>query len=896
MIRLPTPSTVADLFYRVLLLAYPAAFRREFAPDMLQLFKDRRRALSYAALRRFLFLAFSDALSQGALERVERIRTVARNRKARLRGPNSRQTQIRKASTMDTLWQDIRYSFRSLRREPGIIIVAIVSLALGIGANATIFSAVDVFMLQPLPLPDADDLYYLYTTNQERGWTRVNLSVPDFVDYRSDIGSLDIAAADFRGYSLSGDERPERLSGRAVSWNFFRVVGTGPVIGRAFLPEEENPGQDHVAILSDGLWHRRFGADPAVLGQALTLDGESYSVVGVLPPMFWFEDANADIWTPLSITGGENRRSHTIDGIARLVPGATEEAAQLEVEQVASGITAAFPEASDGNGARIAGMHGEIFDQGFREGSMIASVAVAFVLLIACANVANLFLTRAAGREREIALRGALGAARLRIARQLLSEALLVGVLSGMLGLAVAVAGIRGLVSIMPPNFPRVGDIGIDGRVLLFTLGISLITGIVFGLIPALQCSQPNLSESLKEGGRTGSGAKAGRTRKALVIAEMSLALVLLVSSALLVQGFMRLRATDLGFNSENVLTFRITLQPQAYPDSQSVAGFHLQLTPRLEALPGVGAVSATSMLPLHGNSATFYTIPGSTTDEDDRQPIASYRYVLPKYFETMKMPMVAGRDLTGSDVLGAPRALLVNETMAERHWPNDDAIGQQIEFASGRREIVGVVADSREWGPDSEVAPLLYFPALQSAIRSLAFTVRSTGDPLALAGAVRAEVAALDPNLPVYNVFSLADRIAERTEDNTIMAKVMAVLALVALVLAIVGVYGVMAHSVAQRTQEMGIRMALGAQRGNVVTMVVRQGALLALTGVGVGIVIALGVTKGLSFFLFGVNPFDPITFGIVAATLLGSGLAATYLPARRATKVDPVIALRAE
>jgi putative ABC transport system permease protein len=582
--------------------------------------------------------------------------------------------------------------------------------------------------------------------------------------------------------------------------------------------------------------------------------------------------------------------------VGRLLNGSTLEQARAEVAQIAEALADAFPETSAGNGARVLTLHEEFFDEGFKAGSLIATVAVAFVLLIACANVANLMMARAAGREREVALRGALGAGRLRIVRQLMTEAVMVALMGGGLGLLVAVAGIRGLVSIMPPSFPRVDEIGLDGRVLLFTAMVSLATGIVFGLAPALQTSRANLIAPLKEGGRTGTGARGGRLRKALVAAEVSLALVLLVSSTLLVQGFLRIRTTDRGFNRENVLTFRFALPEKAYPEDEQVVAFQDRLMSKVRAVPGVVAAGATSILPMWGGSGTWYSIPGEDRPDEAGRLGTSYRVLLPGFFETMQIPLVAGRVMENEDRSDGPAIIVINEVMAERHWGDTDPIGQQIEFASGRREIVGVVKNTLELGVETGVVPMIYFSALQSTRRSLAWVVRTTTAPEMIADAVQREVAALDPNVPVYRVMTMDEHLKDVTGGDTVMAKMMAAMAVIALLLAVGGVYGVMAYSVSQRTQEMGIRMALGAQRKNVLSLVVRQGTVLALIGVVVGTGIALGVTRGLSRFLFGVSPFDPAAFGVVAVTLLVSGIAATYLPARRATRVDPVTALRVE
>jgi putative ABC transport system permease protein len=751
-------------------------------------------------------------------------------------------------------------------------------------------------MLRPLPYPDSHELVSVYSTNQERGWTSLELSAPDFRDFRDRSSTLDLAAQDGETYNFSQGGEPERITGKSVSWNFFQVLKVQPALGRAFLPEEEIAGQAKVVILSDGLWHRRFGAEPSVLGGTVILDGEAHTIVGVMPPRFWFEEPGNDLWTPLSFSGEEARNSHYLETVGRLEDRATLEQSRAEVAQIAEALADAFPETSADNGARVLTLHEEFFNEGFKAGSVIATVAVAFVLLIACANVANLMMTRAAGREREVALRGALGAGRLRIMRQLMTESVMVALMGGGLGLLVAVAGIRGLLAIMPPSFPRVDEIGLDGRVLAFTAVVSLATGIIFGLAPALQTSRANLIAQLKEGGRTGAGAKGGRLRKTLVAAEVALALILLVSSALLVQGFLRITTTDRGFNQQDVLTFRFTLPDKAYPENEQVVAFQNRLKLRLHAVPGVVSAGATSILPAWGNTGTWYSIPGEDRPDDARRLATNYRVLFPGFFETMQIPLVVGRFMENDNTSEGPAVIVINEAMAERHWAGADPIGQQIEFASGRREIIGVVQNTLELGVEGSIEPMVYFSALQASRRSLAWVVRTAVSPEIVVAAVHREVAALDPNIPVYRVLTMEEHLKDVTVADTVMAKMMAAMAVIALLLAVGGVYGVMAYSVSQRTQEMGIRIALGAQPKNVLSLVVRQGMVIALIGVVVGTGIALGVTRGLSRFLFGVSPFDPVAFGVVAVTLLLSGIAATYLPARRATRVDPVTALRVE
>jgi len=796
---------------------------------------------------------------------------------------------------MDTLLSDIRYALRAIRKSPGIIAVAVLSLALGIGANTTIFSAVDVFMLRPLPYPDAHRLVHVYSTVPERGWTYNSVSIPDYLDLREQSRTVDLATSYGRDFNVSGiGERPERINGERVSWNYFQVLKLQPVIGRTFTREEERDGQHRVAIISDGLWQRRFGGDPGILETTMELDGEPYTVVGVLPPKFRFYERRTDIWTPIPLTGEESRGSHFLAPVGRLRPGATLEQANAEMVTIAARLAEEYPETNDGWGAGARDLHRQIFSEEFRMGSLIGSVAVALVLLIACANVANLMLTRVAGRGREIALRGALGASRSRIARQLLTESMIVSLMGGALGLLFSVAGIRGFVSLMPAWFPRVDEIGLDGRVLLFALIVTALTGVLFGMVPALHSSRPNITDSLKEGGRGNVGAKGDRLRKALVVAEVSLSLALLVASALLVQGFLRLQTADFGWEEEDVLTFQVALPSSRYSDEAALNGFYREMLPRIASLPGVEAIGGTTILPMQGNSNSFFEIPGREVSSLQDRPLTEVRRVFPGYFHAMGTALLRGRSLGEEDRPDTRPVIVVNEALVERHFPGEDPIGKQIDLWGVNREIVGVAQNTLDVDPNPR--PMTFMSAFQYPVSNMSFVVRTTGQPVAITDAVRSEVLRLDPDLPIYQVRTLEDRINEQQGGNTIMAKIMGVVALVALILAVVGVYGVMSYSVSQRTQEVGIRMALGAQRGRVLGMILRQGAIMAFIGVVIGLFIAALVSRSLSLFLFGVNPFDPLTFGAVALILLLSGVGASYMPARRATKVDPLSALKAE
>jgi len=791
--------------------------------------------------------------------------------------------------------QDFRYSIRTLARNWGLIAIAVFSLGVGIGANTAVFSAVDVFMLRPLPYPHSERLYDMWIANQERGWNQVSFSVPDFRDFRDESRTMHLAALRRGTFNLSGDFNAERLDGYYVTPAFFQVLGVQPAVGRAFTADEGRPGNDRVAIISDGLWKRRFAADPAIIGSTIELDGAPHTVVGIMPRDFWFGNPGQDVWTPLAFAGDERRDSHFLLVLARLSDGVSERQAAEEAQRIMGQIAHDHPDTSAGHRAFIIGLHEDVFDEGFQAGTAISTVAVALVLLIACANVANLMLTHAAGRERDVAVRSALGAGRGRIVGQLLTESAIVAILGGLLGLALAVVGIRGLVSIMPPWFPRVSEIGLSPRVLGYAAVVTMLTGVIFGLAPALQASRPDLTAMLKEGGRGGSGG-GGRFRRAMVVAEVALALVLLVSSSLLVQGFVRIRLADRGFDASDVLTLQTLLPEDQYPDAEALADFYRRLSARLASLPGVTAVGGTSILPTQGNSVTSYVLEGEDFRDQTHRRLVNFRYVLPGYFEALDIPVLRGRGIEERDTATSRPVVVVNQSFAERHWPDSDPIGQRIVTSRGSWEVVGVVANTREHPTSAGGEVLAFFPALQSTTRYMSFAIEAAVPLDTLIEPVRGELRAIDPTIPAYDLMSLRTLIDLSLGGDTIMAKIMGALAVVALVLALGGVYGVMAYSVSQRTREMGIRTSLGARRANLVSMVMRQGTATALVGIAIGIGVALAVTRGLARFLFGVSPFDPATFGAVAVALLLAALAATFFPALRASRVDPVVALRTE
>jgi len=789
---------------------------------------------------------------------------------------------------------DARYAFRAFRRHPGTILVAVVSLGVGIGANVTIFSVVDVYMLRSLPFPEPDRLVHVYTTMPERGWNFNSVSIPVFRDFREQSRTMEIAASYPRDVNLSGGDRPERVGSERASWNYFELFQVQPILGRTFRPEEERDGEHRVAVLSHGLWQRYFGSDPSLLGKTIRLDAEPFTVIGILPPNFRFGLTLTDVWTPFGLTGNEGRLTNILNPVGRLRPGVTVNQANSEVAAIAEQLAERYPELLGGWGAGARELDDYIVPVEARIGMLITSVAAALVLLIACTNVANIMLTRATQRLREIAVMGALGASRIRVVRHLLTDSMVVAFLGGILGILISVAGIRWYVSLIPAWAPRLEEVGIDGRVLAFAVIVTTLTGIVFGVAPALRNSLPDFSESLKEGSRGMSAGRGGRLRKALVVSEVTMALTLLVGSALLVRGFFNLQSLDTGWREENVLTFRLSLPQSDYADGESVSSFYRTLIQQVAALPGVESAGATSMLPLLSNTNALYDVRGQEAPTPQQRPVAEFRFVTPTYFPTMEIALIAGRNFGDLDRPDTRPVAMVNEMLADLHWPGGDPIGEEIEFWGETREIVGVVENTIV--VDQLTRPMIFLSAFQAPRNSMSIVAHTSGEPTALVEAVRREVSSLDQDLPLYRVMTMTEVVSESRLLDTVMAKMMAAMAVVALVLSVAGVYGVISYSVAQRTREMGIRMALGARERSVLALVLRQGAALTGIGVLVGILSASAVAKGMSLWLFGVSPFDAVSFGAAIAVLFGSGVAASYFPARRVARLDPLRVLRCE
>lgn len=797
---------------------------------------------------------------------------------------------------MDTLRQDIKYAFRSLRQAPGVFTVAALSLALGVAVNVTLFAGVDILLLRPLDYPNHARLLQVWSDNKERGWDQNSISLPDFVDWRKASTTLSLAAYGGGSYNLADGDRPERVIGPRVSPNFFSLLGVTPALGRFFNQDEETPGRGRVVVLSDQFWRNRFAADSGIVGKPIRLDGQQFTIVGILPKGFRFEDGS-DIYTPLEIPPDADRGNHSYDVIGLLKEGGSLDRANTDLAGIASRLATLYPATNLGMGAHAIMLQDEVVEETARQAGLICMVAVTFVLLIACANVANLLLSRAAGRNRELAVRSALGAARSRLIRQMLTESLILAAAGGALGLVLSIAGIQWLATLIPADFPRVEQLGLDARVLLYGFVVIVATGVLAGIAPAFQVTRGSLTDPLKDGGRGGSmGLKHGRLRASLVVAEISLALVLLISAGLLVKASLQLQYTPLGFDSENALTFSVSLSAREYPDTARVLTVQEALQSRLAALSGVSAVGAVTQLPMAGGSGTYYYVEGEPVPEEGRRPVLQYRTATPGYLGAMKIPLAKGREFTSSDRMGAPKVLVINETLSKRHWPGGDALGHRLVFSSGSYEIVGVVKDVREFGPDDPPPALAYFSSAQSLARTLRFVVRTTGDPTLIVPATRQEIAAVERDLPPYNMQTLQAHVDDQLQGDMIMPKLLALFGAVALILAVIGVYGVMAYSVSQRTQELGIRRALGAEGRDIVRLVLRQGALLAGLGAVIGLALAFAATRGLSAFLFGVSAFDPAVFSGVTAALVGSAVVASLVPARRATRVDPLVALRAD
>lgn len=805
--------------------------------------------------------------------------------------------------SLETFLQDLRYGFRSLRKKPGFTLTAVIALALGIGANTAIFSVINGVLLRSLSYADPDRIVMIWERSLAGNRTQNVVSPANFLDWQKHSTSFQSMAPvlDQRANLTGGTAEPEEIKVQFVGQEFFPALGVQPITGRFFLPEEDRPGNDVVIVLSHELWQNRFGADPAIVGKQATLNGRQRTVVGVMPPGFHFLDNQVKAWLPFAIDPAVNYRQNSgryLRVVARLKPGVAVQQAQAELTGIAKQLEQTYVKYNTGWGVTVTPIHEQVVGE-IRPVLMVLLAAVAFVLLIACANVANLLLSRAAARQKELAVRAALGASRLRLVRQMLTESVLLALMGGVLGVLLAYWGIQLLIGLGPDNIPRLNEITIDPRVLLFTFGVSLLTGLLFGLIPAVQASRPDLNDALKEGSRGSTGGRSPTVRNVFVVAEVSLALVLLIGAGLMIRSFARLQAVETGFNPENVLTMRTQLPRKKYAEPHQILNFFKQAQERIATLPGVQSVGAISYLPLSGPAARDgFKIVGQPEPAPGQEPPCEVRVITPTYFQAMGIPLLKGRLLDERDGPDS-RVLLINETLANKHFPNEDPIGKRIAvswFEGEIEEIVGVVGDIREGALSKEPEPAIYWPHPREPYSGMALVVRTSGDAGRFAASVQKEIRQIDPDQPIADVRTMKQVIAQSIARPRFNALLLTIFAGVALVLASVGLYGVMNYSATQRIHEVGIRMALGATRGDIMRLVVGNGMLLTLTGIIIGVLASWALTRVMANLLFGITATDLPTFIAVSAVLAGVALIANYIPARRATLVNPVIALRYE
>jgi putative ABC transport system permease protein len=801
---------------------------------------------------------------------------------------------------MNTLLQDLRYGLRMLLKNKGFTAIAVLALALGIGANTAIFSLVNGVLLRPLPFPNAERIVYFEGRNPTQGITDSNISFPDFTDWSQQTDLFASAACFYTGNAnLSADgAEPERVPRAGVTTGFFNVLGVQPVLGRTFVAEDDQPNTWTVAIISHGLWKRRFGSDPGIIGKQVQISARSITIVGVMPPGFELPE-QTQVWIPADFkTGEEPRDNRSVSAIARLHSGVDLKQAQSRISAINAKLANEFPDTNKGWDANLSILHERLVRE--VKPSLLALLgAVGFVLLIACANVANLLLARSAARQKEIAIRAAMGASRGRVVRQMLTESILLSAIGGIAGLLLSVWLTDVLISIIPEGAPRLDQVGIDSRVLAFAFGISALTGILFGLAPALQASKLDVSSSLKEGGRSGEGHRRTSARSLLLIGEVALSLILLVGAGLLIKSFLSLQEVRPGFATHNVLVASVSLPGGKYKDQQRPEFFR-QLVDRLKASPGVQAVGGGINLPL---SASYYNIGRAFIPEGrpltvDESINGSFSTITGDYFRALQIPLLAGRTFELRDNAEAPKVVIINEAAAKRYFGSPAAaIGKRLIIWRDEkflREIVGVVGDTKGAALDAESGAQIYVPHAQDQDWNfMGLVVRTASDPAAFAATLRREVQALDKDQPVYNVRTMDDVVANSLGTRRVSMQLFAVFAGAALLLAALGIYGVMAYSVTQRTQEIGIRMALGAQRSDVLALVIRQGMTLSVIGVVVGLAGAFALTRLIANLLFGVAATDPLTFVAIPLLLLFVALVACYLPARRAARLDPTIAL---
>jgi putative ABC transport system permease protein len=805
--------------------------------------------------------------------------------------------------------QDLIYAVRSLYKRPLFTIAAVITLALGIGANSAMFSVVHAVLLRPLPYPSPERLMTLWSYNPRQGFDKDVSAYPNFDDWRGQSTSFDGMSAYYGAdFTLTEAGDPAQIRGVRVTPGFFEILGVAPAFGRVFSPREGTAGGDRVAILSHGLWQTRFGSDPRIVGRSIMLGGVAHEVVGVMPASFAYPET-AQVWTPLAPSGRfaeimQSRGAMWLRVIGRLKPGVARGAAQAEMDAIASALERQFPDANAGIGVRVVPMHEEIVGD-VRQPLLLLLGAVGFVLLIACANVANLLLTRAASRQRELAIRAALGAGRRRLIKQMLIESLVLAAAGGAVGLLLAAAGIQALQSLAPSNLPRLTGVHIDGAVILYASLAVLVTGLLFGTAPALQSAAVTAGEFLKEGGRTGSvGSRSRRLRSAVAIVEIAVALVLLIGAGLLVRSFLAMNKVELGFDPRHILALRIDLPRARYSQDAQVTVFYKDLTTRLRALPGVESVGLGSSVLLSAlpQSATLNVEGRPAQDRNTPDAPVPYDSITPEFFTTLRIPLLRGRLFTDADTPTSQQVVVVNESLVKRFFPDSDALGKKVTFGdptdsrASWATIVGIVADTRRGGVNRAPWAELYYPLTQAPDTRMYALIRTSGDPLALARPAQAEVWAIDRNQPIHSTRTVEGLLAESQANRRFTTLLLGLFSILALALAAIGIYGVVAYSTAQRTQEIGIRMALGARRTDVLMMVLKEGGMIGTAGLAVGIAAALALTRFMSGLLFGVGARDPITFVALPIGLLLVTVLATLIPAARAVRVNPVEALRTE
>ena len=799
--------------------------------------------------------------------------------------------------------QDLKFAIRMLVKSPGFTVVAILTLALGIGANTAIFSVVNAVLLRPLPFKNPSQLVVMRESYKLVG--NVSVSYPNFLDWRQQSHSFSaLAAVEARGFNLSGVAQPENIGGYAVSPNFLALVGVRPILGRDFLPSEENQGTAPVILLSYQLWQTHLGGDPAVLGRAISLDGRSFTIIGILPPTFRYLD-RSDVLVPIGVFAnemGDRGDRGDMDVVGRLSPGVPLSQAAVEMNTITARLAEQYPQTNHGFGAYLASFR-EVFTGDTRLAVLVLFGAVVFVLLIACVNVANLFLVRGAARAREIALRLAFGASRVRVIRQMLTESLVLAVCGGILGIILGAWGISALGYLLPADSLKSMGVRMDVSVFLFAAFIVVLVAFAFGLIPALQTSRPDLHETLKEGGRSATSTYAqNRLRGALAIAETALALVLLVGAGLMLKSLYHLIQVSPGFQPAHVLTMEMDLRTDRYSKAPAILNFWQQLLDRVRVIPGVETAALGSSIPLSGDhSRGDVTIEGLPIPGPGEFPHPDRHTISTAYLTAMSIPLLRGRNFSDSDNETAPDVALINSTMARRFWADGDPIGKRFLWGHPDTDkkwftIVGVVADTKLYGLDNPARLEIYYPYLQRPNSDMNLVVRSAVDPSSLTASIRAAVAAIDKDQPIFAVHTMQELVDDSISTRRLTLVLLGIFSALALILAAIGIYGVVAYSVALRTQEIGIRMALGAQSQDVLRLVLGQGARIAFFGVAIGLAAAAALARLLSSLLFSVSASDPITFATVAVLLIAVALLACYIPARRALRVDPIIALRYE